>query len=107
MITTEYHFISRVSCEGMSKAIQLREKMYGGATPRSVEMTPRGPSSDAREPGGATPEGGAAPEGGATPAPTQAAAPVQPAAEEEAEATGAPAAPKPAEIQAEIQAEIE
>jgi ankyrin repeat protein len=91
------HFISRVSCEGMSKAIQLREKMYGGATPRSVEMTPRAPSSDAREPGGATPEGGAAPEGGATPAPTQAAAPVQPAAEEEAEATGAPAAPKPAD----------
>ena len=36
---------------------------------------------------------------GATPAPTQVAAPVQPAAEEEAEATGAPVAPKPAEIE--------
>ena len=86
------HFISRVSCEGMSKAIQLREKMYGGATPRSVEMTPRDTPLTAR-----------VPEGGLTPAPTQAAAAVQPAAEEEAEATGAPAAQKPTEIQAEIE----
>ena len=86
------HFISRVSGEGMSKAIQLREKLYGGATPRSVEMTPRDPPLTAR-----------VPEGGLTPAPTQAAAAVQPAAEEEAEATGAPAAPKPTEIQAEIE----